>query len=183
MDVVTERVAQELLSHEGIVPEAYKDIKGVWTWSVGLTAASGYNIMQYKDNPQSLEVCLQAYLAVLNARYVPPVKKAFGATVLTEAQFGAALSFHYNTGAIGKASWVKLWLAGNVAAAKAAILNWDAPPSVMTRRKEEQNLFFNGVWSSNGTALLYSVAKPSYAAVNPQRVNVATTLQQLLGSG
>lgn len=38
---ITARVALELASHEGLVRQAYKDSVGVWTWSIGITSASG----------------------------------------------------------------------------------------------------------------------------------------------
>ncbi|MET0251239.1 MAG: hypothetical protein ABW203_03590, partial [Novosphingobium sp.] len=58
---ITARIAIELIAHEGIVREAYLDSRKVWTWSVGLAETGGFNIKQYKDNPASLEACLEAY--------------------------------------------------------------------------------------------------------------------------
>ena len=70
---ITARIACELIAHEGIVREAYKDSKGIWTWSVGLATTGGWPVMQYKDNPASLEVCLQAYIDALLKNYLPAV--------------------------------------------------------------------------------------------------------------
>ena len=54
-NIITVKIAQEIVSHEAIVREAYKDSVGVWTWSVGITNASGHKVFpRYKDNPQSL---------------------------------------------------------------------------------------------------------------------------------
>ena len=111
---LTERAAMETIEHEAIVQEAYKDSEGVWTWSVGLTAASGVNPFAYKDKPASLVTCLTAYVERVRSKYLPEVVKAFAGVSLTEAQLAAALAFHWNTGAIGRSDWVTLFLAGKV---------------------------------------------------------------------
>ncbi|MGI9481201.1 MAG: lysozyme [Hyphomicrobiales bacterium] len=79
-------------------------------------------------------------------KYAPAVEDVFQGHALTEAQFGAALSFHYNTGGIRRASWAKLWKAGQIAAARKAFMNWSKPKSIIKRRKAERDLFFDGRW-------------------------------------
>lgn len=163
VSAVTERIALELIAHEAIVQEAYKDSVGVWTWGVGVTSASGHSVERYKDNPQTIQRCLEVYVWLLNEKYAPDVLKAFGDRKLTEAQFGAALSFHYNTGAIGRATWVKSWLAGREDEARAKFMEWKKPAAIIERRQKECDLFFDGKWSANGYATVYPVRKPSYA--------------------
>lgn len=182
---LTARAAAELVHHEAIVQEAYKDSVGVWTWSVGIATTSGFNVLQYKDNPQSIAVCLKAYIELLTSKYLPAVLKAFGTHQLTEAQLCAALSFHYNTGAILKATWVKLFLAGRIEEAKLSIMEWKNPPEIVGRRKKERDLFFNGVWTGDGKATVYKVKKPSYTPDwgSAVRVPVLADLQTLLGGG
>lgn len=51
----------------------------------------------------------------------------------------------WNTGAIKRATWVKHFRAGNIAAARRAMMNWKSPPEIEDRRKEERALFFDGV--------------------------------------
>ena len=75
---ITPRIAAELIAHEGIVREAYRDSVGVWTWSVGITDASGHRVGRYRDHPQPLSRCLEIYLWVLQNRYLPAVLQAFG---------------------------------------------------------------------------------------------------------
>ncbi|MFP4045039.1 MAG: hypothetical protein ACLFTP_10825, partial [Rhodosalinus sp.] len=87
---------------------------------------------------------------------------AFSGHDLTEAEFAAALSFHWNTGAIRRASWVKHWLAGDRARARAAILNWKRPPEIIPRRKAEQALFFDGRWSGDGRMTEYTRLSEDY---------------------
>lgn len=179
---LTARVAMELIAHEAIVLEAYRDSVGVWTWGVGVTNASGHDVMRYKDKPQSIERCLEIYLWLLNTRYIPGVKLAFAGHQLTEAQFAAALSFHYNTGAIGKADWVKQWKAGREDQAASSFMNWRKPPEIIPRRTKERDLFFDGRWSADGKAMVYPVRKPSYTPnfAQGKRVDVSAILKAML---
>lgn len=179
---VTPSVAMEIISHEAIVQEAYKDSVGNWTWSVGITNASGHTVYpRYKDNPQSLERCIEVFLWVLQNNYVPAVKAAFRSP-LSESQFAAALSFHYNTGGIGRAEWVTEWNRGNAEVARSAIMNWRKPPEIIPRRKKEQALFFDGTWSSDGKATVYAVSKPSYSPKwsSAKKVDVSKIINSLL---
>jgi len=181
---LTSRVALELVGHEAIVLEAYKDSEEVWTWGVGVTDASGHAVGRYKDNPQTIRRALEVYIWLLRERYIPSVLAAFAGRQLTEAQFAAALSFHYNTGAIRKAGWVRLWKEGNVAAARAAIMEWRKPAEIIGRRTKERDLFFDGRWSADGKALVIPVSKPSYKPNfrAAQRVDVSADLTALLGA-
>lgn len=179
---LTAKVALELIGHEAIVQEAYVDSVKVWTWGVGVTNASGHDVGRYKDNPQTIDRCLEIYIWLLREKYIPAVEKAFAGHPLTEAQFAAALSFHYNTGAIKTATWVESWLAGDVAKAKLEIMNWCKPPEIKGRRTKERDLFFDGKWSSDGKATVYPVRKPSYTPNwgAAKRVDVSAILKGLL---
>ena len=151
-----------LASHEGVVPAPYKDSVGVWTWGVGHTAAAG------SPNPATLPKAMPADLdtairKVLRAfrmdvtKYESDVRQAFRVP-LTQSQFDAAVSFHFNTGAIARASWVRDFNRGDKAAAIKGIMNWKKPPEIIPRRKAERDLFANGtygnskvtVWGTNG---------------------------------
>ena len=159
--VITERVAIEVAHHEAIVREAYLDSVGVWTWSVGLTSKSGHKVERYRGNPQTLERCLEVYLWALE-RYAADVREAMDGRDITEAQFAAALSFHWNTGAIGKATWVRSWLDGQDDNARREIMNWSTPPEIIKRRRAEQALFFDGEWSNtDGRGTIYRRVRPS----------------------
>lgn len=179
---ITERAALELVDHEAIVREAYKDSVGVWTWGIGVTDASGHGVMRYKDNPQTIAHCLAVYVWLLREKYAPAVVKAFGGRVLTENEFAAAMSFHYNTGAIGRATWVKSFLAGDKATARAQFLEWKKPAAIIERRKKEAALFFDGVWSADGFATVYPVKKPSYSPdwAGAKRVDIRADLKEAL---
>lgn len=159
---LTKRALLELVSHEAIVLEAYKDSKGIWTWGIGVTDKSGHRVGRYKDNPQSLKRVIEIFKWLVEKNYLPDVLEAFKGHTLSENELAAALSFHYNTGAIKKASWVKSFMKGDVSRAKGEFLNYRKPVEILERRKKERDLFFNGTWSNNGKATIYEVNKPSY---------------------
>ncbi len=185
MKKITANVAMEIVSHEAIVREAYKDSVGVWTWGVGITSASGHKVYpRYKDTPQSLRRCLEIFEWALRTRYMPDVLEAFDRHAMSEAQFAAALSFHYNTGGIKRAKWVRLWKEGDVPGAWAAIMNWSKPPEIIPRRRKESDLFFENKWSNDGRATEYPVRKPSYQPdfANGKRVEIKGILDELLGN-
>lgn len=154
----------ELVYHEGIVLEAYKDSKGIWTWGVGVTNNSGHRVYpRYKDNPQTLEKVMEIFDWLVREKYLPDVIEAFKGHELNEEQLAAALSFHYNTGAIKRASWVRSFKQGNLSKSKREFMNWKSPPEIIPRRKAERDLFFEGVWTNDGKGTVYEVRKPSYS--------------------
>lgn len=178
---LTPRIVLELLAHEGLVPEAYRDSEGVWTWSVGITDVSGHRVYpRYKDNPQPIARCLEVYLWLLRTRYLPPVIAAFGAYDPAEHELGAALSFHWNTGAISRASWVAMFTACNREGARASFLSWSHPATVAQRRQREAALLFDGRWSGDGSAMVYEVAKPSYHPVRGRRQDLRAEVAALM---
>lgn len=153
---ITERILLEIIEHEAIVPEAYKDSTGVWTWGIGVTSASGHKVYpRYRKKPSTLKRCIEVYEWLLREKYLPEVLAAFGDTELSEEQLGAALSFHWNTGAIGRADWVKSFCAGQRGAAFREFMNWSKPREILARRKAERNLFFVFLWAQDGFATVY----------------------------
>lgn len=162
-DPLTYRVALELIDHEAIVLEAYRDSKRIWTWGIGVTDKSGHLVGRYKDAPQTIEHVLAIYIWLLRNQYIPDVLQAFAGYALSETEFAAALSFHYNTGAIGRATWVQLVKAGNVDEARERFMDWKRPPEIIARRQKECALFFDGKWSHDQFVTLYPVSKPSYS--------------------
>ncbi|MEL7012661.1 MAG: hypothetical protein AAFO72_05215 [Pseudomonadota bacterium] len=181
--MITERIAIELASHEAIVQEAYKDSVGVWTWGIGVTDASGHKVSRYIDKPSTIERCFEVYEWLLREKYLPGVRRAFGDHELSEHELGAALSFHYNTGAIGRATWVKQFLGGDIGAARASFMAYRQPKEIIPRRKKERDLFFDRKWSNDGTALLIPVRKPSYLPDfrNARRIDIQDDVRRVLG--
>lgn len=142
----------EIIAHEAIVLEAYKCSANHWTWGVGVTNPSGHIVHpRYFQRPTTLVRCLEVYEWLVRTKYLPEVLRAFGGVRLTEAQLAAALSFHWNTGAIHRASWVKSFIAGRTAQARREFMNWRNPPEIIRRREAERDLFFDGRWTNRGT--------------------------------
>ena len=161
-NLLTSKILLEIASHEGAVLEAYLDSRGIWTWGIGVTNASGHTVNRYKDFPQTLQKVLEIYKWLLETRYLPQVLSAFRGYDLKENELAAALSFHYNTGAIDRASWVKSFINGDKTKARDQFLQWNKPAEIMERRRKEAALLFDGVWSGDGKINVYPVKKPSY---------------------
>ena len=177
---LTPRAVAYPLSEEGVVLEAYLDTKSVWTVFGGIATTSGFNVAQYKDKPATLDVALRATIDYMRTRYLPAVAKAFAGHDLTEAQLAAALSFHWNTGAILTAQWVKDFVAGKPATARADLMQWTSHGALTARRTREQKLFFDGVWPSLNVPV-YGVAKPSYHPSVAHSIDPLPVLQSILG--
>jgi lysozyme len=92
-------VAMEVASHEALIRQTYRDSVGKLTWCVGMTNATGHRVDRYIGKPASLQHCMNIYAWALT-NYAAGVYRAFKGHQLTKAQFAAALSSHWNTGAI-----------------------------------------------------------------------------------
>ena len=84
------------------------------------------------------------------ARYARAVARAIGTAPTTQNQFDALVSFHYNTGAIGKATLTRLHKAGRFAEAAAEFGKWvhaggHRLPGLVRRRAAEAKLYSDGV--------------------------------------
>src|SRR5690606_2696294 len=73
---------------------------------------------------------------------------------LAQHEFDALVSFHYNTGAIGRASFVKKLNAGDRAGALRGIMDWRKPAEIIKRRTAERDLFKTGSYPAP-VAMLY----------------------------
>lgn len=173
--------ALEIASHEALVRQAYKDSVGVWTWSIGLTSATGHDVTRYIGKPQSITHCLRIYVWALE-KYAAAVDDVFKGFPLTKAQRAAAISFHWNTGAIKRAAWVDHFKTGDMKAAEKAFLSWNKPAEIIGRRRKEADLLFRGKWSSNGTVTEYTrlTAKSTPVWSSAVKVNVEAELRSLL---
>lgn len=157
---LTYRAALEIAAHEALVRQTYKDSVGVLTWCVGMTNATGHKVERYIRKPAPLQHCMNVFVWALRA-YARQVDEAFAGHRLNEHQYAAALSFHWNTGAIKRAAWVQHWKAGRVAEARAAFMNWVTPKEITGRRQKERDLFFDGRWAGDGTMVEYTRVRPN----------------------
>lgn len=148
-----------LKHHEGVVLRAYRDVVGVWTIGAGLTAASG--VVAPKAGMVITAVEADRLLAeALTAKYEPSVAvamtRAVGSAFVAPKQheFDAAVSFHWNTGAIRSASWVREWVAGAAAYVVRQKLGlWNKGggkvlPGLVRRRTEEADILLEGRYPS-----------------------------------
>jgi len=146
--ITTDRGLLALARHEGIVPAPYLDVKRIWTFGVGHTAAAGAPDPGRlpRGMPADLDAGVREALRLFRAdlgRYEAEVLHAV-TVPLAPHEFDALMSFHYNTGAIARAALTKALNAGDRAGAGAAFMNWLRPASLRSRREAERDLFLHG---------------------------------------
>ncbi|PTE15949.1 lysozyme [Pseudogemmobacter blasticus] len=148
-----------LVAEEGEVLRAYRCPAGKWTIGVGLTGNSGV-IKPHAGMVITREKSRRLLSLSLSRAYEPTVEitmaklsgSTSGSTVVRPAQheFDAGVLFHFNSGAIGRASWVKLWKAGAAPAAiRAALGLWNRGggrvlPGLVKRRDREADILLLG---------------------------------------
>jgi lysozyme len=171
----TDRGLITLVRHEGVVPGPYLDVKNVWTFGIGHTAAAGEPdpARMPRGMPADLEAGLREAFALFRkdlARYEADVRRAVKVP-LAPHEFDALVSFHFNTGGIAKAALTRHLNAGNRVAAANAFLNWRRPASIIPRRKAEQDLFRHGRYGAGNI--------PVWGVDQAGRVQVARPIQSL----
>lgn len=181
---VSQKGIAALIAHEGIVPGPYLDSVGVWTYGIGHTAAAGY------PNPASLPRGVPADLDTALAEvfkvfaddledYAEAVNRAIRVPV-AQHEFDAAVSFHYNTGRISTATWVKTLNSGDRARAADQIMNWRSPAEIIPRREDEQTLFRDGVYpKARGT--VWGVSNSGRVIWKPLKTLSADEIEALMG--
>ena len=123
--------------------EAYPDPgTGGAPWTIGW-GSTGPDIVPGLVWTQ--EQCDAHFLKDLE-RFVAGVARAIGAAPTTQAQFDALVSFHYNTGAIAKATLTKKHMAGDFAGAAEEFGKWvhaggKRLTGLVRRRAEEAALY------------------------------------------
>ena len=136
---------------EGVVLRAYRDSVGVWTVGAGLTAASG--VVKPKAGMVITKEQATALLQqALREKYEPAVRAAMTTrtAVPKQYEFDAGVSFHWNLGAISKATWVKLWKAKKPRAEiRASLQLWNKAdgkvlPGLTARRGREADMLLDG---------------------------------------
>jgi lysozyme len=160
ISTVNYATALEVAFHEAVVRQAYLDGAGVWTWSVGLTSATGHDVRRYIGAAQPMQHCLNVYVwALIN--YARHVDEVFAGVELPQNVYAGALSFHWNTGALRRASWVDLYISGDHADAEESFKSWNkvggkVVHGLSVRRDKEADLIWRGKWASNGQIREYT---------------------------
>ena len=157
---MTDRGLLALVRHEGVVPGPYLDVKTVWTFGIGHTAAAGPPdpAQMPRGMPADLDARVREAFRLFRAdlaAYEAEVRRAVKVP-LEPHEFDALVSFHYNTGAISRATLTKALNAGNRVAAADAFLNWRRPASIIPRREAERDLFRHGRYPG-GTIPVWAV--------------------------
>lgn len=131
--------------HEGVVLKAYRCPAGVWTIGAGLTAGSGVvtpragMVITNAEATRLLQLALRRNFEPRTVRAMPGAR---------QHEFDAGVSFDFNTGAIHRASWVRLWR-DKASGVRAALLLWNKGggrvlPGLTRRREEEYQLLAHG---------------------------------------
>lgn len=136
--------------HEGVVLKAYRDPVGIWTIGPGLTAKSGV-VSPHAGMRISAEESERLTQKALARNYEPTVRKAM--TGAKQHEFDAAVSFHWNTGAILRASWVKSWRKKVWEKVKLNLMRWTKAggrvfPGLKRRREEEYSLLRHAIYGA-----------------------------------
>lgn len=143
-----------ILAEEGIVPGPYLDGVNVWTYGVGHTAAAGAPdpSKMNRGMPANLNDGIRDAVALFKrdlAKYEADVNRVLNGRTVPQHEFDAAVSFHINTGAIGAANWVDIWLKGDAkAAARNMVQNWRKPAIIIPRRNAEHDLLAKGAYGA-----------------------------------
>ncbi|MGI6247229.1 MAG: lysozyme [Pseudochelatococcus sp.] len=157
---MTDRGLLALVRHEGIVPGPYLDVKQVWTFGIGHTAAAGSPdpTRMPRGMPADLDAGIREAFKAFHtdlAAYEAAVRRAV-TVPLAPHEFDALVSFHYNTGGIARAALTKHLNAGNRAAAAEAFMGWLKPAAIRSRREAERDLFRHGRYPA-GTIPVWAV--------------------------
>lgn len=139
----TSRQGIEFLErHEGVVLRAYRDAVGVWTIGAGLTRASG--VVTPKPGMTITRAEASRLLGLALARnYEPAVARVMPGA--RQHEFDAGVSFHFNTGAVARASWVQAWVRRDWAEVRRRLGLWNKGggrvlPGLTRRRADEARL-------------------------------------------
>ncbi|WP_210246256.1 lysozyme [Aureimonas fodinaquatilis] len=150
---MSNRGLAELAGHEGIVTSRYKDSVGIWTIGVGHTQAAGPPDPAKDTRTYEVQELIELFRKDV-AKYEADVLRAVKVP-LTQTQFDALVSFHYNTGGISNAQLTKSLNAKDYKRAGDQFMGWSKPAEIIPRRQKEQKLFQSGVYSNGGMANVY----------------------------
>lgn len=144
-------------SFEGRALRAYRDAVGVWTIGYGNTNYDKGFVKRYGTIKAGMTITAEQaekeLLRSLLEGYGPAVGKALAGC--NQHAIDAGLSFHYNTGGIGRASWPRYLRARNMPAAQTNLLAWSKAggrtlTGLVRRRKREWAIISRGDYGPEG---------------------------------
>lgn len=145
----------EIISDEAIVTSPYFDSVGVLTDGVGHTAKAGGH--DPAKLPKGVPIPIPEIIATFRKdvrKFNDRVNKAV-TRKMAQHEEDAFTKFDFNTGGINRATAVTAFNAGDRAKAADLLMNWRKPPEIIPRRRREQKLLRDGVYSSGGMANVY----------------------------
>ena len=136
------------LRPDGMI-EAYPDPgTGAEPWTIGwgATGRDGFNGGRIGPGTRWTQAQCDTRLARDLERYAAEVAAAVGAAPTTQSQFDALVSFHYNTGAIARATLTRRHIAGDHAGAAREFARWNRAggrvlKGLVRRRAAEAELY------------------------------------------
>lgn len=157
---MTDRGLLTLARHEALVPGPYRDVKNVWTFGIGHTAAAGRPdpIGMPRGMPVDLDAAIGEAFRLFR-RDIQTCEAEVRRAVkvqLAPHEFDALVSFHYNTGGIARAMLTQHLNAGDREAAAQAFMGWRKPAAIIPRREAERDLFRHGRYPG-GTIPVWAV--------------------------
>jgi GH24 family phage-related lysozyme (muramidase) len=107
--------------------EAYPDPgTGAEPWTIGWgSTRNGLHGFVGRNTVWTKRQCDERFADDLRRVYVPEVLRALEGAPVTQGQFDALVSFHYNTGAIHRATLTRKHKAGDYAGAAAEFARWN----------------------------------------------------------
>lgn len=150
-------------SFEGRALRAYQDSVGVWTIGYGNTNFDANAVKKLGKIGRGLTITPEQaeslFVESIQIGYEPAVRARFAplGDKTTQGTFDAGSSFHYNCGAIKKATWPTFIIQGNKASARTSIMSWNkAGGSVLAgltrRRAREWAMIDTGNYGPEGSS-------------------------------
>ena len=161
---------------EGIVPAPYIDPVGVWTFGIGHTAMSGEPDPEKmpRGMPEDVDAAIKQAVALFQKhikKYEDGVNRAVKVP-LAQHEFDALVSFHFNTGAISRASATEALNNGDRedAARRLTLYNKGRVngqlvvlEGLVKRREEERRMFLFGEYPNEGITVWKVNANNKYS--------------------
>jgi len=140
------------LRSDGMIA-AYPDPgTGAEPWTIGWGATGRDSFSGGRIGPQTRWTQMQCDTRLSQdlESYAAEVAAALGAAPRTQSQFDALVSFHYNTGAIARATLTKRHIAGDYTGAAREFARWNRSggrvlKGLVRRRTAEAELYLDGV--------------------------------------
>ena len=161
---------------EGIVPAPYIDPVGIWTFGIGHTAMSGAPdpAKMERGMPDDVDAAIR-YAVSLFQKHIQKYEQEVARAVkvpLQQHEFDALVSFHFNTGAIFKASATDALNRGDKddAARRLTLYNKGRVngqlvqlEGLVRRREEERRMFLFGEYPNEGITIWKVNANNKYS--------------------